>query len=288
MRIRSFAKINLGLEIVGKRPDDYHEVRTLYQTISLSDAMDFMPTDEDRIELSGTDPSIPWDKGNLIYRAAELLQQRYSLRGGVSIRVEKNIPAGKGLGGGSANAAMTLFALNSLWEIGCSIAGLQKLGSELGADVPYFLQGGLCLGTGRGDVLQPLRDLPALACLLILPKIFISTAGVYANFCKSLTSKDKDSKIIQFLDSPDLVGLYNELEETIFRSYPQVEDIKDRLRAFEPELSLVSGSGSAVFAIFTDHRQADRARIKLRPEFTVCLTETLSRERYWDQVKTGV
>lgn len=288
MRIKSFAKINLGLEIMGKRPDDYHEIRTLYQSISLSDAMDFMPLKEDRIELSGSDPSIPWDQDNLIYKAADLLKHRFSLRRGVSIRIEKNIPAGKGLGGGSSNAAMTLFVLNSLWEIGCSTLELQKMGSELGADIPYFLQGGLCLGTGRGDILQPLGDLPSLACLLILPKIFIPTAGVYANYCKSLTSKDKDSKIIQFLDGPNLVGLYNELEETIFRSYPQVEDIKDRLQAFEPELSLVSGSGSAVFAVFADQRRADQVRDKLRPEFTVCLTETLSRERYWNRIKTGV
>jgi len=288
MQIRSFAKVNLGLEILGRRPDQYHDLRTLYQAVSLSDTLTFVPIPGDRIELSGTDPDVPWDQENLIYRACQLLKQRFALRHGLSIQVEKNIPAGKGLGGGSANAAMALFAMNSLWEIGCTEAELQALGRELGADVPYFLQGGLCLGTGRGDVLQSLPDLPPLACLLILPPIFISTAGVYANFRKSLTSKDKGSKIIQFLDSPDLVGLYNELEETIFRSYPQVEDIKDRVRALGPELSLVSGSGSAVFGIFADWRQAERARDELQSDFTVCLTETLSRERYWDLVKTGV
>jgi 4-diphosphocytidyl-2-C-methyl-D-erythritol kinase len=288
MRIRSFAKINLGLEILGERPDFYHELRTLYQAVSFSDTLEFVLSSTDRIALSGTDPEVPWDESNLIFRAGRMLQQRFDVRRGVSIRVEKNIPAGMGLGGGSANAAMTLFVLNSLWEIGCSISELQSIGGELGADIPYFLQGGLCLGTGRGDVLQPLEDLPSLPCLLIMPPIFISTAEIYANFRKSLTSKDKDSKIIQFLDSPDLVGLYNELEDTIFRSYPQVEDIKDRLRAFGPELSLVSGSGAAVFGIFSEKAQAERARKELRSEFAVCLTETLPRERYWEWVKTGV
>jgi 4-diphosphocytidyl-2-C-methyl-D-erythritol kinase len=263
-------------------------VRTLYQSISLYDILDFSPLSEDRIELKGTDPEVPWDETNLVYRASRALKQHFNCSQGVAIRVEKNVPAGKGLGGGSANAAMTLFALNSLWELGGSSVDLQELGGELGADVPYFLQGGLCLGTGRGEILQPLADLPPLPCLLILPPVFISTAGIYASFRKSLTSKDKDSKIIQFLNSPNLVGLYNELEETVFRSYPQVQDIKDRLRALGAELSLVSGSGSAVFGIFKERGLAEATREKLQSEYEVRLAETLPRERYWDLVRTGV
>lgn len=288
MRIKSFSKINLGLEVLGRRPDRYHEVRTLYQSISLSDTLEFVPLSEDRIELSGTDPDVPWDQSNLVYRACRILKRRFACSRGVSIAVDKKVPAGKGLGGGSANAAMTLFALNSLWELGGTASELRELAGELGADVPYFLLGGLCLGTGRGDILQQLEDLPPLACLLILPPISISTAGVYGNFRKSLTSNDKDSKIIQFLDSPDLVGLFNELEETVFRSYPQVQDIRDRLRAFEPELSLVSGSGSAVFGIFAERARAELAQEKLRSQFETHLAETLARDRYWDLVRTGV
>ena len=160
MKIESFAKINLGLEVVQRRPDGFHEVRTLFQSVGLRDTLEFLSIPGGGIELTGSDSSISWAEDNLIHRAAVLLVRRHApKKGGIAIRVVKNIPPGRGLGGGSSNAAMTLWALNRLWGLGLARRELMALGAELGSDVPYFLEGGLCLGTGRGEEIQPLEDL---------------------------------------------------------------------------------------------------------------------------------
>ena len=141
MNIKSFAKINLGLEVIGKREDGYHEVRTLLQTVNLPDTLEFRPVPDGRITLSGDDRMISWGKDNLIFRAALLLKERFSVSKGVEIHVTKTIPPGKGLGGGSSNAAMTLYALNGIWDLGLEKVALIDLGKTLGADVPFFLKG---------------------------------------------------------------------------------------------------------------------------------------------------
>ena len=159
MTVRSFAKINLGLEIVGKRPDGYHDIRTLFQTISLADEIDFGPAPDGVLELSGDDPAVAWDRTNLVHRAARLLQGGAGTAKGAKIAVRKSVPAGRGLGGGSSNAATTLLALNGLWSLGLGAGELARLARGLGADVPFFLKGGLCLGEEIGDRLTPLPDL---------------------------------------------------------------------------------------------------------------------------------
>ena len=252
MRIKSFAKINLGLEVIRKREDNYHEIRTLFQTIDFSDTLQFLPASNNKILLKGNDGSIPWDKENLIFKAAALLKERFSISEGIEIHTKKNIPPGKGLGGGSSNAAMTLFALNKVWDLHLERKELVELGKMLGADVPFFLEGGLCLGLDRGDNIIPLPDLEAILCILALPSFSILTAQVYSKFRSSLTSEDKDSKIIRFLEDRKFGVLENRLEETIFSLYPQLKVIRSLLRRQGSELSLVSGTGSAVFGLFRD------------------------------------
>jgi 4-diphosphocytidyl-2-C-methyl-D-erythritol kinase len=221
MKIKSFAKINLGLEVRGKREDNYHEVSTLLQTINFFDVLEFRPTEQKEILLKGDDKTIPWDKDNLIFRAAFLLKEKFHVSKGTEIHVTKNIPPGKGLGGGSSNAAVTLHVLNKSWELGLGKKELMNLGKQLGADVPFFLEGGLCLGSGRGDDIIPLSDVDTLFCLLVLPSFSIQTAHIYSHFPLSLTSQNKDSKIIKFLDDKEFGLLENRLEETVFRFYPQ-------------------------------------------------------------------
>ncbi len=288
MRIKSFAKVNLGLEVIRKREDGYHEVRTLLQAINLYDVLEFYKTSEERIVLKGDDPTISWGSDNLIHRAALLVKRGRRLSEGIEIQVTKTIPPGKGLGGGSSNAAMTLYALNELWELNLNVKTLMDLGKELGADVPFFLKGGLCQGTERGDDIAPVPDLKPLWCLLVLPRFSISTASIYGGLQLSLTSKSKDSKIIKFLNSRQLGSLENGLEETVFRLYPQLKPIKAYFQDQESELSLVSGSGSAVFGLFSDRDRAEKALKELEKQYPVVLVETLSREQYWENIRAGV
>jgi 4-diphosphocytidyl-2-C-methyl-D-erythritol kinase len=288
MRIKSFAKVNLGLEVIRKREDGYHEVRTLLQAVNLYDVLEFRKTTEQGLILQGDDPTISWGSDNLIYRAALLLKRGCRLSGGIEIQVTKTIPPGKGLGGGSSNAAMTLYALNEIWELNLNVKTLIDFGKELGADVPFFLKGGLCQGKERGDDVAPVPDLKPLWCLLVLPRFSISTASVYGQLQLSLTSESKDSKIIKFLDSRQLGSLENGLEETVFRLYPQLKPIKAYFQDQESELSLVSGSGSAVFGLFSDRDRAEKALKELEKQYPTVLVETLSREQYWENIRAGV
>jgi 4-diphosphocytidyl-2-C-methyl-D-erythritol kinase len=288
MRIKSFAKVNLGLEVIRRREDGYHEVRTLLQTVNLYDILEFHQTREEGIVLTGDDPTISWESDNLIYRAALLLKRDHRLSGGIEIQAAKNIPPGKGLGGGSSNAAMTLYALNEIWGLDLDKNALMDFGKKLGADVPFFLEGGLCLGKGRGDEVASVSDLDPLWCLMVLPRFSISTASVYGQFQPSLTSKGKDSKIIKFLDSWQLGLLENGLEETVFRLYPQLKPIKAYFQNQGSELSLVSGSGSAVFGLFSDRDRAEKVFQEFEKKYPSVLVETLPREQYWEKIKAGV
>ncbi len=288
MKIKSFAKINLGLEVVRKREDGYHELKTLLQTIDFYDVLEFIPTRGSQIILRGNDKTISWGEDNLIYKAAVFLKEKYRVSRGVEILAEKKIPAGKGLGGGSSNAAATLHVLNKLWRLGLEKRELMAAGKGLGADVPFFLEGGLCLGTGRGDEVVPLSDLARRQCLLALPSFSISTASIYDSHRLSLTSESKESKIMQFLKRKEIDSLENRLEETIFRLYPQLKPIKSLFRSQGSELTLVSGTGSAVFGLFLRKKEAAKALEGMKKTYPAVLVETLSRERYWQGWQTGV
>jgi 4-diphosphocytidyl-2-C-methyl-D-erythritol kinase len=287
MKIRSFAKVNLGLEVLGKRSDGYHDILTLFQGIDLSDVLEFVPAPGRDILLSGNDPSVPWDGRNLVHQAAELLRSETGRGGGVRIEVTKSIPAGRGLGGGSGNAAMTLFGLNILWDLNMSPADLAKLGKMIGADVPYFLEGGLCLGEGRGDQLTPLPDLPPLFYLLAFPPFPVGTAGIYAAWRPSLTSAAKPSKIKRFLENKDFGLLENQLEETIFRSHPQLEEFKRFFQGQGAEASLVSGTGSTVFGLFAEKEKALGGWRELRKRAPALVVKSLPRETYWRRLRAG-
>ena len=284
MKAKSFAKVNLGLEVLKKREDNYHEIRTLFQTIDMYDVLEFRTVASRKIILSGDDESVPWNEENLIFQAVHLLQDRFNLSQGIEVRVKKNIPPGKGLGGGSGNAALALYALNKIWGLNLSKNNLMELGKTIGADVPYFLEGGLCLGTERGDEITPLDDLTPLSCLLVLPPVSISTSSVYGDFEFALTSRDKESKIIKFLTERNICFLENGLEETIFSIHPQLRDIKNLFQRLGSELSLVSGTGSAVFGLFSDRDKAKRGWSELKEKYPSLLVETLSRASYWNKV----
>ena len=286
MKTRSFAKINLGIEVLGRRPDGYHNIRTLFQSIDFGDELEFSLRADGELGLSGSDPGIPWDERNLVLKAARLLKRENGVEQGAEIRVEKWVPPGRGLGGGSGNAAVTLHALSRLWGLSLGRDRLRALAASLGADVPYFLEGGLCLGEGRGDVLTPLPDLPPLHGVLVLPPYPSLTADIYARL--PLTSPPEDSRISGFLERKDFGLLENGLEETVFNLFPRLEAIKSFFNHNESLLSLVSGSGSAVFGLYQDRESALRAQAEWPGPEEARLVETLTRERYWHGVTAGV
>ena len=288
MRIKSFAKVNLGIEILRKRSDGYHEIRTLFQTIDFYDEINFRKVPSKKLSLFGDDDSVPWDKSNLIYKAAELMQGAIPYATGVEVTIKKRIPPGKGLGGGSSNAAVTLLALNQLWEGHMQIPEIMIQAKKIGADVPYFLEGGLCLGTGRGDEITELDEIPEFTCLLVLPDFPVSTAFIYNQYRFPLTSDPKESKIIRFLNRRKFNILENGLEETVFKLYPQLKTIKNNIRSLGAEMSLVSGTGSAVFGLFQYKQDAEEAREKLQQDYVTHLAQTVSRKKYMEDVFAGV
>jgi 4-diphosphocytidyl-2-C-methyl-D-erythritol kinase len=288
MRVKAFSKINLGLEVLKKRDDGYHDIRTLFQSISLHDSIEVDFYSSDKIVVNGSDRSISWGKENLVYKAAHIMKEQAMTDKGIHIHVQKNIPAGAGLGGGSSDAAVTLLALNKILGLNLRKDELKEFGKGLGADVPYFFEGGLCIGTKRGDEISLIDDLPNLFCLLVLEGTSVSTRSVYKSFGESLTSRDKESKIIEFLNTRELGGLENDLEETVFQLHPQIEDAKHLVMKTEPVLSLVSGTGSVVFGLFRSEEKARAAFKRIEKVYPTVLAETLNREKYWSGLTYGV
>lgn len=289
LRVRSYAKINLGLEVLGTRADGYHELRTLFQTVDLHDDMAFRPTRKDTAVVCAH-PGVPEDSTNLAFRAAEALRRHARIAGGVEIRIEKRIPVAGGLGGGSSNAAATLLALDRLWATGLGIDGLQPLARRLGADVPYFLYGGTALGLARGDEIYPLRRQVKAHVVIVDPGRPVSTAAVFARVDASLTPRENSNTIFRFV-SRDLEGkeafpvLANDLERAALEEAPDLARVVGRIRdALVREgalLASLSGSGSSYFGLFDDAERARRAHAALEAQgFAVHRCRTLSLDQY--------
>jgi 4-diphosphocytidyl-2-C-methyl-D-erythritol kinase len=261
----SFAKINLSLRVLGRRPDGYHELETVFQTVSLCDRLEFRPLADGRLELACDAPGVPADETNLVHRAAVLLRARYGVRGGARVEIEKQIPAGGGLGGGSSNAAAALVGLARLWEIETGGEELSALGARLGADVPFFLAGGTAAGFGRGDEVRPLADAPRRRLLIVTPPVRVSTAEAYKSL--SAPALTKENEAVNFYVSHEALDfsgslrglLSNDFEPAIFRRFPEIERARDALLRAGATHALLSGSGSSVFGIFDSDGRAQEA-----------------------------
>jgi 4-diphosphocytidyl-2-C-methyl-D-erythritol kinase len=251
-RVRALAKINLDLRVLGKRPDGYHELRTIFQTISLADTLDIAFTPGRRTAIEIEDPlAIP---GNLAGQAAERALEALRTRGRVSIRLAKRIPMGAGLGGGSSDAAAVLLALPVLAGRVLPLSELCELGAALGSDVPFFLLGGTAVGIGRGTELFPLPDGPPRAGLLMAPAVHISTAEAYRRLSPRLTVELQETTIFSFQSLvwdrgvPD--NPCNDFEAVVFDEHRRLADLKKRLMRMGARPVLMSGSGSAIFGLF--------------------------------------
>jgi 4-diphosphocytidyl-2-C-methyl-D-erythritol kinase len=284
LKLPSFAKINWSLRILGKRPDGYHEVVTVLQSVSLCDEIVFELRDDDRVLLTCDDPAIPVNETNLIVKAARALSDRR----GADITLFKKIAAKGGLGGGSSNAAVTLLALNRLWRLGLGEGDLRQIASGLGADIPFFLTGGTSAATGTGVDLVPLPDPPKQYLIIVTPNASVSTAEAYAALnAPSLTTTDSVSILSSSFTEPFFGDssqwpLHNDFEGVIFEREPEIKRAKDALLAAGAQNALLAGSGSSVFGIFNDQAARDHALDNLRSEvgWRVFACHTLSRSEY--------
>jgi 4-diphosphocytidyl-2-C-methyl-D-erythritol kinase len=260
--LRSPAKVNLGFEILRRREDGYHELRTILQKISLHDTLHFALKKEEGISITTDHPSLSVGKSNLVYKATQSFIRRSEYKGGVRIRIKKRIPLGAGLGGGSSNAATALKALNQLVETDLPRQELMKMGMEIGADVPFFLSDGPAFASGIGERLRRI-DLPALWYILIYPNFEVSTRWAYENFV--LTKRQFHFKFHKFLKtSREVSGLLrNDLEEVVSKKYPQIALMKEMLSSAGALGTSMTGSGPTVFGIFAEKGDALKAHKKV-------------------------
>ncbi len=265
MQFKSYAKINIGLRIVGKRDDGFHNIETFFQQIDLFDTLDIESTTDGAIEITTSDPRCPTDSSNLVYKAAAHLRAKAKNEEfGCRIHIVKNIPMGAGLGGGSSNAATTLTALNQLWHINLPNHELSQIGLELGSDVPFFILGGFALGEGRGEILRPIEKKLTYYGLLVCPNVHISTAYVYNNLNLNLTIKDNFANFSGFIPRIIVTSswkecLKNELTNVVFFEHPEFEHIVEKLYNLDAFYAHMSGSGSTLFGLFESNEQMLKA-----------------------------
>jgi 4-diphosphocytidyl-2-C-methyl-D-erythritol kinase len=294
LSVPSFAKINWILKILGKRSDGYQQVRTIYQTIDLSEEVVFETTSTRGIQLEVEGRTVAPDEGNILYQTADLLRKTAGSQAGIRIKLEKKIPVGAGLGGGSSNAALALLALNQLWDCGMGEEELIDLAAQLGSDVPFFLVGGTAVGWGRGTEVVPLPDLPHEKSLLLLyPHLEISTGeayslgkwGTYAG-TQILTRERVENTMQDLLRAVGPKGdgwsfLENDFEDVLFAHYPVLVEAREALKKAGCEQVMLCGSGSTLLGFGSDKQVKEAAVVITREgvgETFFC--RTLSREQY--------
>jgi 4-diphosphocytidyl-2-C-methyl-D-erythritol kinase len=286
VRLKAFAKINMRLEVLGKRPDGYHELRTIFQTISLHDTIELKAARGNKVELviegDATLANEP-TKGNLVHRAIEAARKEVGWKRGVHATLTKRIPVGRGLGGGSSDAAAALIGMMRLAKRKIPTARLVEIGSSLGADVPFFLFGGRALGVGRGDEIYPLPDGPYYSVVVVSPSgIAVPTKDAYRWLAETLTRRRKPPTIWSFCAlcwSAQDVGLLNDFEAAVFPRHSRLRTIKRELLQRGAAEAMLAGSGSAVFALFRSPAMARRAAQGF-PQDQVFICDTVSRGKY--------
>lgn len=269
---RAYAKINLGLDVTGKRPDGYHEVRMIMQTVDIYDILTFRKTDRAGLFLFSEQKELPCDRSNLIYRAAEMIRERYQIEEGVEISFLKNIPIAAGMAGGSADAAAVFHGMNELFGLSMSLKEMRGMGVKLGADIPYCIMGGTALSEGIGEILTPLPAPPGAHLVVVKPDISVSTKYVYENLrLKELENHPDIDGMIKALENGNLEGitarLGNVLETVTEREYPVIRSLKELMCREGAEGALMSGSGPTVFGIWQWKEDAQRAARKISEEY---------------------
>ena len=267
--VRSYAKINWTLDVLSRRADGYHELRTIFQTVSLHDRLRITETAGD-IEVACDDARVPLGETNLAFKAASLIRRAAGKSNGACVEIEKRIPVAGGLGGGSSNAAATLLGLARLWQIDPADPELISIAARLGSDVPFFLLGGTALGIGRGEEVYPLEEVDCPALLLVNSGVGVSTADAYARLSRLTT--DEPLRIIPFTLNA-AKGIHelplaasNDLESVVFAAHPEIAEVKRKLLEAGARHAVMSGSGGTVFGVFDNLEASERGRLRMRAE----------------------
>lgn len=285
--VPAFAKINLSLRVLGRRADGLHEICTTFQTISLCDYLTFEMSD--KISLSSDSSGVPIDARNLIIVAANKLQKRFNVTNGAQIKLQKRIPSPGGLGGGSADAAVTLLALAHLWKIEPTLQDLTEIAKTIGADVPFFLAGGTAFATGTGNEIESLPDLSPKLLLIVTPNEHVSTAEAYKSLAAPRLTEADSLGILAICRSArislanELSDLQNDFENAVFAGRPEIASVKQRLLEFGASQALLCGSGASVFGIFdneTMRRAAYSSLREMKKDWRIFSCETVSQSEY--------
>jgi 4-diphosphocytidyl-2-C-methyl-D-erythritol kinase len=310
VQVRSYAKINLGLRIGAARPDGFHELLTVYQTIGLHDVIRVSVERGSGVEIQCTDPRVPNDASNTCYRVVEKVMQALRGKGRVVIDIEKRLPVQGGLGGASSNAVAALLGLERVLKKTLPAAERLRIAAEVGSDVPLFLVGGTVLGVGRGEQVYPLEDLLASPCVVVTPEVGVSTPKAFAEWDRKLTmpgASDRMGELGRGLsawlsesysgaprqvstrgraENPLLelvrAGIKNDFEQVVFPEYPELSEVKSALERAGAKYASLSGSGSALYGLFASKETARMAAARLRKRGWVAqATVTLTRREYW-------
>ena len=269
LELKALGKINLGLDILGKRPNGYHDVRMVMQTVMLYDDVTLEKKEEEGIELETNLSFLPVDSGNIAYKAAKLLIDEFKLTGGIKIHLEKHIPVAAGMAGGSTNAAAVLYGMNKMYDLGLTMEELMERGVKLGADVPYCIMRGTVLAEGIGEILTPLAPLPKCYVLIAKPPLSASTKEIYEKYDskEDIVHPDIDA-IIDGLENDDIKkvaeNMGNVLEQVMIPDFPVLDEIKKTMMENGALGSMMSGSGPTVFGIYDDRKLAKDAAAKIQ------------------------
>ncbi len=285
IRVRAFAKINLGLKVLFPRRDGYHEIRTIYQSVSLHDRLKIGLRRGPGITIDCDDPAVPAGHDNLVYRACEAWRAARNYAGGVEIELQKCIPVGGGLGGGSSDAAATLMGIERLTGDRLDFPARLRLAASLGSDVPFFLVGGRAIGCGRGEEIYPLPDLSSRLCVIVHPGIPVSTPEAYRELGLSLTEAREKRNVDSFgawsqFSLLDWGPAENDFERVVFARWPELGAIKNQFIRAGTETALLSGSGSAVYAVFDSARKLNQVSRTIPRGWAAFRTRTLRRREF--------
>lgn len=267
--LKAYGKINLGLDVVRRLENGYHEVRMIMQSVELADTVTMKRLSEDRIVVRTDRENLPCDERNLAYKAVKLMKESYSIRDGVEIFLEKHIPMAAGMAGGSADCAAVLKGMNELFDLGLKLEELQKIGVKLGADVPYCLMGGCALSEGIGEILTALKNPPSCVLLLAKPEIDVSTKYVYENLRLDMLERHPDiDGMIRDIEEGNLEKLCGKLENVLEsvtgKEYPVIGEIERVMKEAGALAGIMSGSGPTVFGIFKEKESAETAMDRIK------------------------
>ena len=287
----SFAKINWFLEILGKREDNFHELCTLFQTVSLHDTLIF--EENENLVLTCSSDFVPTDEKNLIIKAARNLRERFGIKSGAGIHLKKHIPSPGGLGGGSSNGAVAVLGLCKLWKIQPEFRDISKIGELLGSDVPFFFYGGTALGVGRGTEILDAPEINEKYLLIVTPPEIVSTAQAFADLKATRLTNEISKSILQICRSKALsfdlrqCELINDFEQSVFRAAPEVKRVRETLLELGARRASMSGSGASVFAVFDkkETRQAAQKALDEESNWRKFAVATVSRREYRDALK---